>query len=56
MILLFDVVERHQGEIERRHGDQLLPSHRQALQAMRRYRRQGSDLMVLQCSNCLHRV
>jgi len=35
MVLLSEVVERHQGELERLHGHQLLPSHRQALQAMR---------------------
>jgi hypothetical protein len=56
MILLSDVVERHQGELERLHGDQLMPSHRQALQAMRRCRRQGSDLMVLQCGDCRHSI
>lgn len=54
MILLSQLVERYQGELERRHGHQLLPSHRQALQALRRCRRQGSDLMVLQCSGCQH--
>jgi hypothetical protein len=51
-VLLSDVVERHQGELERLHGPQLLPSHRQALQAIRRCRRRGGDLMVLQCGNC----
>lgn len=56
MMLLSNLVERYQGELERLHGPQLLPSHRQALQAMRRCRRQGSDLMVLQCSNCEHSV
>lgn len=54
MILLSQLVERYQGELELRHGHQLLPSHRQALQALRRCRRQGSDLMVLQCSDCEH--
>ena len=39
MVLLSELVERHQGELERLHGRQLLPSHRQALQAMRRCRR-----------------
>ena len=56
MVLLSEVVERHQGELERLHGPQLLPSHRQALQAMRRCRRQGGDLMVLHCSSCSHRL
>jgi len=54
MILLSQLVERYQGELELRHGHQLLPSHRQALQALRRCRRQGGDLMVLQCSDCEH--
>jgi hypothetical protein len=54
MVLLSQVVERHQGELERLHGAQLLPGHRQALQAMRRCRRQGGDLMVLQCGDCQH--
>ena len=54
MVLLSEVVERHQGELERLHGAQLLPSHRQALQAMRCCRRQGGDLMVLQCGDCHH--
>jgi hypothetical protein len=56
MVLLSEVVERHQGELERIHGAQLLPSHHQALQAMRRCRRQGGDLMVLQCGDCQHRL
>lgn len=54
MVLLSQVVERHQRELERLHGAQLLPSHRQALQAMRRCRRQGGDLMVLHCGDCQH--
>ncbi|SBO42012.1 transposase [Cyanobium sp. NIES-981] len=54
MILLSQLVERYQVELERRRGHQLLPSHRQALQALRRCRRQGSDLMVLQCGACEH--
>ena len=54
MVLLSEVVEHHQGELERLHGHQLLPSHHQALQAMRRCRRQGGDLMVLRCGDCNH--
>ena len=56
MVLLSEVVEHHQGELERLHGHQLLPSHHQALQAMRRCRRQGSDLMVLHCTGCSRSV
>ena len=46
MVLLSQVVERHQGELERLHGAQLLPGHRQALQAMRRCRRHVSPLVT----------
>lgn len=56
MIALSHLVERYQGDLELRHGHQLLPSHRHALQAMRRCRRQGSDLMVLECHDCRHTV
>lgn len=52
MILLSTVIENHRAELERLHGADLLPSHRQALQAMVRCRRQGSDLMVLECPDC----
>ena len=56
MVLLSEVVERHQDELERLHGPQLLPSHRQALQAMRRCRRQCSDMMILECGSCKHTI
>lgn len=56
MILLSQLVERYQDDLERHHGPQLLPSHRQALQAMRRCRQQGSDQMVLHCSDCEHTI
>ena len=49
MMLLSLVIENHLAELERLHGADLLPSHRQALRAMARCRRQGSDLMVLEC-------
>lgn len=52
MILLSQLVERYQGELERLHGSELLPSHRQALQAMARCRRAGSDSILLTCANC----
>lgn len=56
MILLSQLVERYQDDLERRHGPQLLPSHRQALQAMRRCRQQVSDQMLLHCSDCEHTI
>jgi hypothetical protein len=52
MITLSQLVERYQPELERLHGQQLLPSHRQALQAMRRCRRQASEQMLLECKPC----
>ena len=36
MITLSQLVERYEPELERLHGQQQLPSHRQALRAMRR--------------------
>jgi hypothetical protein len=56
MLLLSHLVARYQGELERHHGHQLLPSHRQALQAMGRCRQSGSDVMRLQCSDCEHSI
>lgn len=52
MILLSQLVERYQGDLERLHGAELLPSHRAALQAMARCRKAGSDSMLLTCPNC----
>ena len=54
MILLSHLVERYQSDLERLHGPELLPSHRQALKAIARCRRTGSDLMVVGCPNCKH--
>jgi hypothetical protein len=56
MMLLSLVIENHLAELERLHGSDLLPSHRQALRAMARCRRQGSDLMVLECPDCKETV
>ena len=52
MITLSHLIERYQPELERLHGEQLLPSHRQALRAMRRCRRQSSEKMLLECQPC----
>jgi len=52
MITLSQLVECYQPELERLHGQQLLPSHRQALRAMRRCRRQASEQMLLECKPC----
>ena len=55
-MLLSLVIENHLTELERLHGADLLPSHRQALRVMARCRRQGSDLMVLECPDCKETV
>lgn len=52
MTVLSLVIENHLDELELLPGPELLPSHRQALRAMVRCPRQGSDLMVLECPDC----
>jgi hypothetical protein len=52
MIPLSQLIERYQKDLERIHGHEMLPSHHQALRAMRRCRREGSDHMVLECKPC----
>jgi hypothetical protein len=52
MILLSHLVDRYQKDLESIHGHEMLPSHHQALRAMRRCRREGSDHMVLECQPC----
>ncbi|MFM1799554.1 MAG: hypothetical protein RLZZ117_1832 [Cyanobacteriota bacterium] len=42
-------------DLENTHGDEKLPSHHQALRAMRRCRREGSDEMLLECKPCATR-
>lgn len=56
MILLADLVDRYSGDLEQRHGQQLLPGHYQALHAFRRCRNQHSRVMVLECNGCQHQV
>ena len=56
MILLSSLITRYQAELERAHGHEMLPSHRQALRAMARFRQQGSDLMMVECANCQHTI
>ena len=56
MILLSSLITRYQAELERAHGHEMLPSHRQALRAMARCRQQGSDLMMVECANCQHTI
>jgi hypothetical protein len=52
MILLADLIERYSSDLLNSRGDQLLPSHHQALRAMRRCRNQYSKVMLLQCQDC----
>ena len=52
MILLSHVIDHYQKDLERTHGHEMLPSHHQALRAMRRCRREGSDHMLLECKPC----
>ncbi len=51
MILLSHVIDHYQKDLERTHGHEMLPSHHQALRAMRRCRREGSDHMLLECTS-----
>jgi len=52
MMLLSQLIDRYQKDLEASHGHEMLPSHHQALRAMRRCRREGSDYMLLQCQPC----
>ena len=56
MILLADLIDRYSSDLEQRHGQQLLPGHHRALQAMRFCRNQHSRVMVLECNGCHHQV
>ena len=56
MILLADLISRSSSDLLSTHGDQLLPSHHKALQAMRRCRNQHSKVMVLECHGCHHQA
>ena len=56
MILLADLIDRYSSDLQQLHGNQLLPGHHQALQAMRRCRNQHSRVMVLECHGCHHQV
>lgn len=52
MNALSHVIENQRDDLERIHGPEVLPSHRQVLRAMLRCRRQDSNLMVLEYSDC----
>ena len=55
MIPLSQLIDHYQKDMEEIHGHQMLPSHHQALRAMKRCRREGSDHMVLECKPCATR-
>ena len=52
MILLSQLIDHYQKDLERTHGHEMLPSHHQALRAMKRCRLEGSDHMILECQPC----
>ena len=52
MILLSQLIDHYQKDLERTHGHEMLPSHHQALRAMKSCRREGSDHMILECKPC----
>lgn len=52
MILLSQLIDHYQKDLEKAHGHEMLPSHHQALRAMKRCRREGSDHMILECKPC----
>ena len=52
MILLSQLIDHYQKDLERTHGHEMLPSHHQALRAMKSCRREGSDHMILECQPC----
>lgn len=56
MILLADLVDHYRNELERLHGHELLPSHHNALNAIRRCRNQYSAVMLLECTDCHQNV
>lgn len=56
MILLADLIDRYSSDLLSTHGDQLLPSHHQALRAMRRCRNQHRKVMVMECHDCHHHL
>lgn len=56
MIALATVVERFESQLLQSHGQQLLPSQRRALSAMKRCRTSASRQMLVKCQDCEHRA
>ena len=51
MILLSKLIEWFLPSLREKHGDRLLPSHEQALDAMGNCRTENSPVMVVECSD-----
>jgi len=56
MISLAEVVCQFKGDLEQHYADQLLPSHRRALQAIEQCRQLGSDALQAQCPDCHYQM
>jgi hypothetical protein len=52
MILLSKLIEWFLPSLREKHGDRLLPSHEQALDAMGNCRTENSPVMVVECTDC----
>jgi hypothetical protein len=52
MIHLSRMIDHYQKDLEKTHGHEMLPSQHQALWAMKRCRREGSDHRLLECKSC----
>ena len=52
MIALAELIERFGPEVLQHYGERLLPSHRQALAAMKRCRTRFAPRMLAQCAGC----
>jgi hypothetical protein len=52
VIALAELIERFEPELLQHYGDRLLPSHRQALAAMKRCRTRFAPRMLAQCAAC----
>jgi hypothetical protein len=56
MILLSAIVQRFEAELLVQYRDSLLPSHFKALAAMKDCRTSASPAMLVQCTDCDHRI
>ena len=56
MILLSAIIETFEADLLARYQDSLLPSHRQALSAMKHCRTTHSPMMLAACDDCTHQV